>query len=200
MLTLYYNQIKQGVELVRRFDDPGIVHGRHEELNQVWTNLVHNGLQALECKGRLEVEVRREGERVLVEIVDSGPGIPSAVQQRMFEPFFTTKPQGERSGLGLSISHDIVARHSGSIEVDSWPGRTCFRVALQGRGAGPPLAESCVRRGRDREASRSTGRTPSHPSGSAPRDGTSSGSGDRTRANTQGRSRQPSPGPGHGAE
>lgn len=130
VLTLYANQLKHGVELVRRFEDPGLVRGRHEELNQVWTNLIHNGLQAIRYQGRLEIGVRRVDGDVLVEVVDSGPGVPEAVKERIFEPFYTTKPQGEGSGLGLSISNDIIKKHGGTIEVDSHPGRTCFRVSL----------------------------------------------------------------------
>ena len=71
VLTLYFNQIKHGVELVRGFDDPGIVLGRHEELNQVWTNLIHNALQAIKYRGRLEVGVRGDGERAQVRPIDT---------------------------------------------------------------------------------------------------------------------------------
>lgn len=130
VLTLYQNQIKHGVEIVRGFEDPGIVRGRHEELNQVWTNLVHNALQAMQYRGRLELRVGKEADRVRVQVIDSGAGIPEAVRRRIFEPFYTTKGQGEGSGLGLSISHDIVERHHGTIEVESRPGRTAFTVTL----------------------------------------------------------------------
>ena len=130
VLTLYQNQIKNGVELVRDFTDKGVVRARHEELNQVWTNLVHNALQAMQYKGRLELKVIRESERVLVQVIDSGPGIPEDARQRIFEPFYTTKAQGEGSGLGLSISREIVERHHGTIAVQSRSGRTEFTVAL----------------------------------------------------------------------
>lgn len=138
VLTLYYNQIKHGVELVRRYQDPGVVVARHEELNQVWTNLVHNALQAMSYRGRLELVVQRRGDEVVVQVVDSGPGIPADVLDHIFQPFYTTKAQGEGSGLGLSISLDIVEKHGGRIEVDSVPGRTCFTVALP---AAPRTAE-----------------------------------------------------------
>jgi len=134
VLTLYQNQIKNGVELVRDFADAGVVRGRHDELNQVWTNLVHNALQAMQYKGRLELAVSRDGGRVLVRVIDSGPGIPEAARTRIFEPFYTTKAKGEGSGLGLSISRDIVERHHGTIEVESRPGRTAFTVALPADG------------------------------------------------------------------
>ncbi len=137
VLTLYYNQIKHGVELVRDVRDPGVVWGRHEELNQVWTNLVHNGLQAIDGHGRLEIAVRRDGEMVVVEVIDSGPGIPETVQRYMFDPFFTTKRQGEGTGLGLAISKDIVEAHGGQVEVETRPGRTCLRVRLPTRAVAP---------------------------------------------------------------
>ncbi|MFO0626424.1 MAG: ATP-binding protein [Polyangiales bacterium] len=130
VLTLYHNQIKSGVELVRDFRDRGVVRARHEELNQVWTNLVHNALQAMQYKGRLALTVARAHGRVLVQVTDSGPGIPEEVQPRIFEPFYTTKPQGEGSGLGLSISREIVERHDGTITVESRPGCTTFTVSL----------------------------------------------------------------------
>ncbi len=130
VLTLYQNQIKGGVQLVRTFEDPCTVLGRHDELNQVWTNLVHNALQAIQYRGRIELRLAREPERVLLQVIDSGPGIPAAVQGRIFEPFYTTKAQGEGSGLGLSISREIIERHQGTIGVESRPGRTVFTVAL----------------------------------------------------------------------
>ena len=130
VLTLYHNQIKNGIELTRDYEDPGHIDGRHDELNQVWTNLVHNALQAMDHKGRLEVAVRLDGSDALVAITDSGNGIPKAQMGRIFEPFFTTKVAGEGSGLGLSICRDIVRKHGGSIEVESEPGRTRFTVRL----------------------------------------------------------------------
>ena len=130
VLTLYQNQPKNGVELVRSFDDPGLVRGHHEELNQVWTNLIHNALQAMGYKGRLELRVANAGGRVSVQIIDSGPGIPPEVRPRIFEPFYTTKGQGEGSGLGLSICKEIVERHEGSLTVESAPGHTVFTVSL----------------------------------------------------------------------
>ncbi len=130
VLTLYHNQIKNGVDLLRDFSDPGVVSARHEELNQVWTNLIHNALQAMDYKGRLELRVAREGDLVRVQVVDSGRGIPPESEARIFEPFYTTKAQGEGSGLGLSIAREIVKRHQGTITVESRPGRTAFTVTL----------------------------------------------------------------------
>ena len=130
VLTLYQNLTKHGIDLVRDYRDPGLVDGHHDELNQVWTNLIHNALQSMDHKGRLEVGVVRAGDEALVWVTDSGPGIPATVRDRIFEPFYTTKPAGEGSGLGLSISREIVDKHGGRIEVESAPGRTTFTVRL----------------------------------------------------------------------
>ncbi|MCB9727883.1 MAG: GHKL domain-containing protein [Deltaproteobacteria bacterium] len=130
VLTLYHSQIKHGVELARRYDDPGVIEGRHDELNQVWTNLVHNALQAMDHKGLLEVVVTADAHEVTVAVIDSGPGIPAEQRARIFEPFYTTKAAGEGSGLGLSICREIVAKHGGAMSVESEPGRTCFTVRL----------------------------------------------------------------------
>ncbi len=130
VLTLYHNQIKQGVELVRELDDPGDVIARHDELNQVWTNLVHNALQAMEFNGTLTVRVTTDDEVATVKIIDDGPGISAEVQERIFDPFYTTKAQGEGSGLGLSICRDIVAKHQGTMDLQSRPGHTEFSVIL----------------------------------------------------------------------
>ena len=104
------------------------------ELNQVWTNIIDNAIDAMGGRGSLEIraepDARADGTGVLVEICDSGPGIPPESAQRIFEPFYTTKEPGRGTGLGLHISHTVVARHGGRIEVDSRPGRTCFSVSL----------------------------------------------------------------------
>lgn len=100
-------------------------------LNQVWTNLIDNAADATGGKGRLLIRTRRAGDRAVVEITDDGPGIPPEIQSRIFEPFFTTKPQGSGTGLGLDTVWRIVTEeHSGTIEVESQPGRTTFRVSL----------------------------------------------------------------------
>jgi signal transduction histidine kinase len=100
------------------------------ELNQVWTNLIDNGADALDGQGSLIIRVRRDGDWLHVEFEDDGPGIPADVVPRLFEPFFTTKPQGKGTGLGLSVSHAIVKRHNGQLEVSSEPGATRFTVRL----------------------------------------------------------------------
>ena len=101
------------------------------ELNQVWTNLIDNAIDALGGSGKITLRTRRDGDQVVVEIADNGPGIPDDVVHRVFEPFFTTKPVGDGTGLGLDIVYRIVNRnHGGTITVTSVPGNTCFRVAL----------------------------------------------------------------------
>jgi signal transduction histidine kinase len=101
------------------------------EINQVWTNLLDNGLDAVADGGRIRVEAAREGNSVVVRIIDNGHGIPEAIQPRIFEPFFTTKPVGEGTGLGLDIVQRIVTQHHGGhLAVESSPGRTVFSVRL----------------------------------------------------------------------
>ena len=100
------------------------------ELNQVWANLIDNALDAVSENGRVVVTARAEGAQVVVRVTDDGPGIPEEVKSRIFDPFFTTKPVGQGPGLGLDIVRRLVDRNDGSIEVESEPGRTEFRVAL----------------------------------------------------------------------
>lgn len=128
-----------GVEVVRDFE-AGLprLEAHAGELNQVWTNLIDNAVQAMDGAGRLELRTRNLGDAVEVRIADSGPGIPPELAQRIFEPFFTTKAQGVGTGLGLHIARTtVVTRHRGRISVDSRPGRTEFRVVLPLLLAGP---------------------------------------------------------------
>jgi signal transduction histidine kinase len=125
---------KANVEVVREYDStlPRIcAHG--SELNQVWTNLIDNAIDAMKPKGRgtLTLRTSRNRDDAVVDIVDDGPGIPPEVQPRIFDPFFTTKGVGEGSGLGLDIARRIVkTRHKGEIRFESKPGETCFEVEL----------------------------------------------------------------------
>jgi signal transduction histidine kinase len=100
------------------------------ELNQVWTALIENALDALGDQGRLRIASRMEADMLLVEIWDTGPGIPAELQERIFEPFFTTKAPGRGLGLGLDYAMRIVRKHRGHLGVKSQPGSTCFRVRL----------------------------------------------------------------------
>jgi signal transduction histidine kinase len=101
------------------------------ELNQVWTNVIDNALGAMSGSGTLTVRTFRQDRHLVVEIGDTGPGIPAEVKNRIFEPFFTTKPVGQGTGLGLEISWRIVVnKHHGHIRVESVPGDTRFQVLL----------------------------------------------------------------------
>jgi signal transduction histidine kinase len=130
VLELYRSKLKHGIEIVRRYDPIPELLGYPDELLQVWTNLIHNAIQAMEGKGKLEIEAAVQANQVVVTVIDSGKGIATETQAKIFEPFFTTKPQGEGSGLGLSISRTIIEKHEGSIEVSSQPGRTIFTVQI----------------------------------------------------------------------
>jgi len=130
-LTMLKFRLKRGVEVKREFDStlPRIVaHG--SELNQVWTNLIDNAIDAMGGKGELRIRTSKELDHLLVEVIDSGPGIPEAVKPHIFEPFFTTKGVGEGTGMGLDTVYRIVRAHRGEISVDTQPGRTDFQVRL----------------------------------------------------------------------
>ena len=122
----------EGVTVVKDFDrslPPIPLYAG--ELNQVWTNLIDNALQAMDGQGTLTLRTSLDGDHVRVEVGDTGPGIPEELRQRIFEPFFTTKPVGQGTGLGLDISYRIVvARHGGDLTVESQPGDTRFVVRL----------------------------------------------------------------------
>jgi signal transduction histidine kinase len=121
------------VEVVRDFD-PALptVEASGSELNQVWTNLIDNAIDALGLGGHITVRTRRQGERVAVEIADNGAGIPADLQARVFDAFFTTKPVGHGAGLGLDIARRIVVRNHGELRLRSQPGDTRFEVRLPG--------------------------------------------------------------------
>jgi signal transduction histidine kinase len=131
VLTLYQNQLKQGVEVIKDYENSlPLVLCYPDELNQVWTNLVHNALQAMDNRGVLTIDVRQQDLSVSIGITDSGKGISPEIMPRIFEPFFTTKSAGEGSGLGLDIVKKIIEKHQGTISVESVPGRTTFTVLL----------------------------------------------------------------------
>jgi signal transduction histidine kinase len=111
-------------------DDLPRVFGFAAELNQIWGSLLDNALDASPEGGRVEVSARREGKRVVVRVIDDGPGIPTEIRSRIFDPFFTTKPMGQGTGLGLDIAQRLVRHNGGVIEFESQPGRTEFRVSL----------------------------------------------------------------------
>jgi signal transduction histidine kinase len=133
--------------------EPGLprVRGTGGELNQVWMNLIDNALDAIPESGRIDVSARSELDRVLVCVIDNGPGIPSDLLPRIFDPFFTTKPPGQGTGLGLDMTRRLVRRYHGDISVESHPGLTEFRVSL--------LAERGAPAGDERESHATTSRS-----------------------------------------
>jgi PAS domain S-box-containing protein len=130
ILTLYQNLLKQGVEVVRNYAEIPPLLCYPDELNQVWTNLVHNALQAMNYRGTLTIELTEQDQQAKISITDSGIGIPENIKAKIFDPFFTTKPAGEGSGLGLDIVKKIIDKHQGQIEVESVPGKTKFNIFL----------------------------------------------------------------------
>jgi len=130
VLTLYQNQLKQGVEVITDYQEVPEILCYPDELNQVWTNLIHNAIQAMDNQGSLEITVAQQDNHLVIQITDSGKGIEEEIKPRIFEPFFTTKPVGEGSGLGLDIVRKIIEKHQGKIEVASQPGKTTFSVFL----------------------------------------------------------------------
>jgi signal transduction histidine kinase len=135
-LVILHHELKYGITIIRRYGQLPKVPVYVDELNQVWTNLIHNAVQALGGKGEIVIEtaapaIADHGDGVVcVRVIDNGPGIPGDVMPRIFEPFFTTKAKGEGTGLGLMIVKKIVEKHGGRVEVESRPGRTCFTVML----------------------------------------------------------------------
>jgi signal transduction histidine kinase len=131
-LVMLSAKIAPGVTVVKEYDR-GLpkVPAYAGELNQVWTNLIHNALDAMAGEGTLTLRTGVDGGCALVEIADTGPGIPEELRRRVFEPFFTTKPVGQGTGLGLDVSWRIVVkRHGGDLRVTSTPGDTRFQVLL----------------------------------------------------------------------
>jgi signal transduction histidine kinase len=135
-LVMLNHKIGEGVTVVKNYDRSlPQVPAHPAELNQVWTNLIDNAVQAMNGVGTLTVTTSREDDHLVVSVGDTGPGVPEELRKRVFEPFFTTKPVGEGTGLGLDISYRIVVNgHGGDITLSSEPGDTQFRVRL-------PLAE-----------------------------------------------------------
>jgi signal transduction histidine kinase len=114
------------------------VHGFGGELNQVWSNLIDNALDAVAEGGQVDINASRERDRVVVQVIDNGAGVPTQIRDRIFDPFFTTKPVGQGTGLGLDIVRRLVQRHNGQIDLESRSGRTEFRVTL-------PISDSAAK-------------------------------------------------------
>lgn len=131
-LLILGNKLRGGITVKRDYaHDLPMIQGYGSELNQVWTNLLDNAIDALDGKGEIRIQTRRDGDWAVVAIEDNGPGIPKQIQPRVFDAFFTTKPPGKGTGLGLNISYNIVVyKHRGDISLFSEPGRTRFEVWL----------------------------------------------------------------------
>ena len=135
-LTILNHKLKHGVTVERDYQKiPLLVNSFGSELNQVWTNIIDNAIDAMHGEGKLKIRTYRDDDCVVVAITDNGPGIPADVKAHIFEPFFTTKGVGQGTGLGLDTAQRIVKKHRGNIQVNSVPGQTCFEVWL-------PLAEA----------------------------------------------------------
>jgi signal transduction histidine kinase len=131
-LIILKHKLRGGIEVIREYDShvPRI-SAYASELNQVWTNILDNAIDAMQGKGTIHIRTMQKGTFVCVEIVDNGPGIPPEVQSRIFEPFFTTKDVGKGTGLGLDTAYRIVVvDHNGTITASSVPGETTFRICL----------------------------------------------------------------------
>ncbi|HVW86774.1 MAG TPA: HAMP domain-containing sensor histidine kinase, partial [Bryobacteraceae bacterium] len=131
-LKIFGHQTKKGIEVRRDYDHslPKIL-AYAGELNQVWTNLISNAIDAMDGSGVLTISTRRDGPEAVITVADTGPGIPAEIRDRIFEPFFTSKPAGQGTGLGLEIARRIVVnRHQGQITVESRPGDTRFEIRI----------------------------------------------------------------------
>ena len=131
-LVMLGQRLEDGVTVIRDYGT-GVPHieAHPAELNQVWTNIIDNALDAMGGHGTLRIATRAGSDHVVVEIADTGPGMPAEVQARAFEAFYTTKDVGQGTGLGLDIARRIIVeRHHGEIAIDSRPGETILRVRL----------------------------------------------------------------------
>lgn len=131
-LVMFRNRLKTGIEIHQDYE-PSLptIEAHGSELNQVWTNIVDNAIDAMDGHGVISLTTRRNGDHVVVKLADDGPGVPADIVDTIFDPFVTSKPPGEGTGLGLNISHSIVTqKHGGEISVESEPGRTVFTVRL----------------------------------------------------------------------
>ncbi len=131
VLTIYHNRLKQGINVIKNYEDVPNVFAHPDQLNQVWTNLIVNAVQAMDNKGLLTIGIKPDGDYVTVSIKDTGKGIPKEIQEKIFDPFFTTKVSGEGTGLGLDIIKRILDDHNGKISLESVVGEgTTFYVKL----------------------------------------------------------------------
>jgi signal transduction histidine kinase len=127
VLSIYSLNLHQ-IEVIKKFEELPVIHGYPEELNQIWTNVIHNSIQAMHGKGKLTLLAQKSNEEIMIEVSDTGDGISEEHKDKLFDPLFTTKPVGEGTGLGLSIVKKIIEKHQGRIELESEVNRgTSFR-------------------------------------------------------------------------
>jgi signal transduction histidine kinase len=130
-LVMLGHKLRGGIEIIRAYGDLPRIEAYPGELNQVWTNLIDNAVDAMDGTGTLRITTRTDGDRIVVEFTDTGPGMPPQVAARAFEPFYTTKDVGKGTGLGLDIAQRIIAEHhGGTITITSHPGNTTLQVRL----------------------------------------------------------------------
>jgi len=131
-ISILSNFLHEGIEIIREYDpDLPLIRVQGSELNQVWTNIIENAIFALNSQGRIVIKTFRQKNWLVVQIKDTGPGIPENIQSKIFDPFFTTKYPGEGTGLGLHICHNIIVqKHKGRLSVHSVPGETCFEIKI----------------------------------------------------------------------
>jgi signal transduction histidine kinase len=131
VLTIYHNQIKHGIEIIKEYNINQFVPVVPDQINQVWTNLIHNSIYAMEGTGTITIKTEIRDSEAIITFRDTGKGISPEIMDKIFNPFFTTKPQGEGTGLGLDIVNRIIKSHKGRIEVESVVGKgTEFRIIL----------------------------------------------------------------------
>lgn len=147
VLAILHNKMKHGIEVIKEYETLSQVYCYPDELNQIWTNLIHNSIQAMNGEGTILIHLFREanspekvdidkrdleyhGSYVGISIEDTGPGIPVEIRSKIFEAFFTTKPVGEGSGLGLHIIGKILEKHRGALVLESMPGKTKFTILI----------------------------------------------------------------------
>ena len=137
-LIILNSKLKRAVNVIKEYDkDIPILKADFESLNQVWTNLINNAIQAMNAEGDLHIRVKKEEDAIVVEVEDTGEGMDDEIKQKVFEAYFTTKPIGQGTGIGLNITRDIVEKHNGNISFTSKLGEgTCFKIKL-------PIINAC---------------------------------------------------------
>lgn len=130
-LVMFQNRLRSGIEVRKFYGDIPEIEGHGSELNQVWTNLLDNALDAMGDTGTITLSTHQKGDDVIIEVEDDGPGVPADMIETIFDPFVTSKAPGDGTGLGLNIAHSIITqKHGGQISLSSRPGRTAFRIQL----------------------------------------------------------------------